>query len=184
MGLVMRPVPLICAIVGVVLGVALLLDGMVVVAMYSYSSDGAHYTCTTAGVSQSGNASIRDRTAGLGIMAGGLAILLSVGFIVIWVASLILDTLNHGLPNWILAAIMLALSLLQIASYTVAWALMAKDINDFQNTPPGTSCDTPGGWSAGIAFALFGFLGWIGMAILVVLWAVLLQFLDSGRSEG
>lgn len=101
-------------------------------------------------------------------------------FIVIWVATLILDMLNHGPPNWIIAIIMIGFSLLLVAAYTVAFSLMAKDIDDFRSTNPNTNCtDAPGGWGAALAFAIFGFLGWIGMAIIVVVWVLVLFFADK-----
>jgi len=183
--LALRPVPVVCVIIGVLLSIALLIDSMLVVALYAYSTAGASYTCTVGGVSQSGsNATISDRTAGLGLSSGGLALLVSVGFLIAWLATLVLDVLNHGPPNWVLGVVLLCFSLLIIAALLVAWALLAKDIDEWQSQPPGTVCDTPGGWGAALAFALFGFCGWIGMAILIVTWVLLLYFVDRPSLEG
>ena len=73
-----------------------------------------------------------DRTAGVGITTGIIAAFVSIAFIVIWIATIVLDMLNHGIPNWILTAVMLVFSVLLVIFFIVAFSLLAKDINDIR----------------------------------------------------
>lgn len=68
----------------------------------------------------------------MGITAGIIAAFVSIAFIVIWIATIVLDMLNHGIPNWILTAVMLVFSVLLVILFIVAFSLLAKDINDIR----------------------------------------------------
>lgn len=59
MGFAARPVPIVFAVIGVLLSVCLLVDAMLVVALYAYSSDGADAHCTVNGVTDNFSASCR-----------------------------------------------------------------------------------------------------------------------------
>lgn len=62
MGFATRPVPLVFAVLGTLLAVAMLIDAMLVISLYAYSKDGASWSCQVNGQTQTGSdAQIRGR---------------------------------------------------------------------------------------------------------------------------
>jgi len=57
---------------------------------------------------------------------------ISVVFIVAWVFTFILESLNKPPALWALSAAMFAVSVFLSLFYVIAFALLGKDIDDFQ----------------------------------------------------
>lgn len=181
----MRAFHFIIGAVATVLAGFCIIDAIITIALFSHSKAGSEYTCTTVGVDFDGDdAECRDRTAAVGILAGCMALLVASVLICFFcMANFIGQIHSQPVLHLFSAMAIVFLSLVVAVAYLVAWALMAKDIDDFTDKSRNTTCESPDAWSASLAFALFGSLLWGGMALFAVVWFCLRLCFSEALSE-
>lgn len=169
-------VPIVVLVLLLILGIAVALDALLVLALYAASKAGVDWECTDnlGGELSGDDAKCEGRTAGIGISVAILSIIVLIIMLVYFILTLVFRILVRNLILHIVGALLMVfLSIICACGMFVAWALMASDISDFvdgDNVRNADSCDSPNVWSAALAFGLFGSMAWVGMAILSCIW--------------
>jgi hypothetical protein len=161
-------------VVGIVVALTLMLVSVLNIGLYGGAMDLDIDTC---------QGPCRERTGALGIVAGVFGLLVGVGAIVVLVLPLVMPAMAEPVPSLVAKLALLVCLFLVILFYIVAWALMAKDIDDFRSGLNG-ACDdmAPDVWNAALAFGLFGFF--LSIALFIVVVVALIVDRSSGGGGG
>jgi len=137
----------------------LLVSSIIVMGLYAASRDGVDIKCEVAIPTL--KATVRERTAGMGIFAAVVSIILAAISIPMFIF------LRYTSPTIILICSIVYATLAMLISlfFLIAMALIGKDIDDVPS-----SCNTPGPWGAALAFALFGMINWFLAGVGVFVW--------------
>ncbi|ELR24487.1 uncharacterized protein ACA1_006210 [Acanthamoeba castellanii str. Neff] len=96
----------------------------------------------------------RERVGAMGIVAGLLGFIISLVTIAALLLPLFSAAAAEPMASLLVKLLLLICIFIVILFYLAAWALMAKDIHDFNRY---ANCDHPPHvWSAALAFGLFG----------------------------
>jgi len=154
----------VACVIGIIFGIFMIANSIIIIAMFSYSSNGASVSCDNF----DGTASCSARTAALGILAGCLGFTIGITVAIFFGAALCITILSsHALISAISTCIIVFLCLTCAAACIIGWALMADDIHTFRDE---VNCNSPGGWNAAVAFAVIGTVFWCVVAVLTVIW--------------
>lgn len=134
------------ACVGVGLAAVLLVFSILTIGLYAGAADLSDSSCSTAAP--------RERTSGMGITAGVVGFFASIFILPLFLFPIFSSALAK--PSFIFNFFIIILAVLVAIFYLVAWALMAKDIDDIRSAE---ACGSPPGvWGAALAFALLASL--------------------------
>jgi hypothetical protein len=153
---------------GIVVGAALALVCIVNIGLYGGAMDLEGGYC---------QGQTRERVGAMGIVAGVLGFIVSLVTIAALILPFFAASAAEPMASLLVKLLLMVCIFVVILFYLVAWALMAKEINDFNRW---SGCDHPPHvWSAALAFGLFGNI----LAILLFAVVAIALVVDRAASD-
>ncbi len=118
------------SVLGCILAVCLVICSLIVIGTFGGAGNNHNKSCQ--------DLRPRERTYGMGVATGVMGLLFGGASLAMWLLPLVKSTMDTKRINTTFKLVQLSVGLLVALFYLVAWALMAKEMDDL------TSCNTPG----------------------------------------